>query len=219
MVEVALYGRVSTVDKGQEVENQLAELRRFAASQGWTIYAEYVDHETGKHAERPRFRDLFNDASKRRFDVVLFWALDRFTREGALETLQHLNVLSGYGVGFRSFSEPYLDSCGIFKDAVIAILGTIAKQERVRISQRVRAGLERARANGTRTGRAIGRPTVVFRRDTVAEMRSNGVSWREIARRTGVSVRTLRRTSDTHAVPLGGVAKPIYTAVAACGTS
>ncbi len=190
----AIYARVSTADKGQEVENQLAELRRFAASQGWEIAGEYIDHETGKHADRPQFRGLFSDASKRRFDVVLFWALDRFTREGALETLQHLNTLSSYGVGFRSYAEPYLDSCGIFKDAVIAILGTIAKQERLRISQRVRAGLDRARANGTRTGQPIGRPKVVFRRDNVAELRESGVSWREIARRTGVSVRTVRRT-------------------------
>ena len=80
---------------------------------------------------------MMADAAQRQFDVVLFWALDRFTREGALETLQHLNWLGSYGVGFRSFTEPYLDSCGIFKDAVIAILGTIAKQERVRISERV----------------------------------------------------------------------------------
>jgi DNA invertase Pin-like site-specific DNA recombinase len=124
-MRTAIYARVSTADKGQEVENQLAELRRFAALQGWTVYAEYIDHETGKHADRPRFRALFNDASQRRFDVVLFWALDRFTREGALEALQHLNLLGSYRVGFRSFTEPYLDSCGIFKDAVIAILGPV----------------------------------------------------------------------------------------------
>jgi len=72
--------------------------------------------------------------------------------------LQHLNRLSSYGVGFRSFTEPYLDSCGIFKDAVIAILGTIAKQERVRISERVRAGLDRAKSQGTKSGKPIGRP-------------------------------------------------------------
>ena len=99
---------------------------------------------------------MLNDAMQRKFDVVLFWALDRFTREGALQTLQYLNVLSSYWVGFRSYTEPYLDSCGMFKDAVIAILGTIAKQERLRISERVRAGLDRARANGTRSGKAVG---------------------------------------------------------------
>jgi DNA invertase Pin-like site-specific DNA recombinase len=53
--------------------------------------------------------------------------------------------LTGAGVGYRSFTEPYFDSCGIFNDAAISILATIAKQERIRLSQRVRAGLARAR--------------------------------------------------------------------------
>jgi DNA invertase Pin-like site-specific DNA recombinase len=58
-----------------------------------------------------------------------FFALDRFRREGALKSLQYLNWLTNHGVAFRSFTEPYLDSCGILRDAVIAILGTITKQE------------------------------------------------------------------------------------------
>jgi DNA invertase Pin-like site-specific DNA recombinase len=215
-VRAAIYARVSTADRGQEVENQLTELQRFAASQGWEIAGEYFDHETGKHAERVRFRVLFADATKRRFDVVLFWALDRFTREGALETLQHLNLLSSYGVGFRSFTEPYLDSCGIFRDAVIAILGTIAKQERLRLSERVRAGMERARNSGTHSGKPVGRPRMVFRRDQIAELRTKGVSWREIARRTGVSTRTVRRVLAGETAPTG-VAKPLNAAVASGG--
>jgi DNA invertase Pin-like site-specific DNA recombinase len=191
VTRACIYARVST-DR-QETENQLAQMRRFAESQQWEICGEYIDHETGKHNDREQFRRLFVDASQREFDVVLFWALDRFTREGPLETLQHLNVLSNYGVAFRSFTEPYLDTCGIFKEAVIAILGTIAKQERIRISERVRAGLERARKSGTKTGRPIGRPRVVFRRDQVAELRAQGLSWPRIARKVGASVRTVRR--------------------------
>ena len=58
---------------------------------------------------------MMADAAQHRFDVLVFWALDRLTREGALETLQYLNRLSSYGVGFGSFTEPYLDSCGIIK--------------------------------------------------------------------------------------------------------
>ena len=191
MTRVAIYGRVST--ERQETENQLAQMRRFAESQRWEIHHEYVDHETGKHADRPQFRRLFEDASRGEFQVVLFWALDRFTREGPLETLQHLNLLSNYGIAFRSFTEPYLDTCGIFKEAVIAILGTIAKQERLRISERVRAGLERARKSGTRTGRPIGRPRAVFRRDQIPELRAQGLSWPKIAQRLGVGVGTVVR--------------------------
>lgn len=194
MTRAAIYARVSTA--WQETENQIAQMRRFAESQHWEIHREYIDYETGKHADRQEFIRLFQAASQREFDVVLFWALDRFTREGPLETLQHLNLLANYGVSFRSFTEPYLDTCGIFKEAVIAILGTIAKQERIRISDRVRAGLERARKNGTRTGLPIGRPRAVFRHDQVAELRRQGLSWSQIARRLGASVRTVRRAAS-----------------------
>jgi DNA invertase Pin-like site-specific DNA recombinase len=131
---------------------------------------------------------MMNDASRRQFEVVLFWALDRFTREGALQTLQHLNQLSSYGIAFRSFTEPYLDSCGIFKEAVVAILGTIAKQERLRISEQVRAGLDRARLQGTKSGKPIGRPRIIFQRDEVPRLREQGWSWRQIAKKTGASV-------------------------------
>src|SRR5438309_1764371 len=91
---------------------------------------------------------LFEDAAKRRFDLVLFWSLDRFTREGVLETLNHLQRLSAYGVGWRSYQENYLDSCGPFRDVVISLMATLAKQERLRISERTKAGLQRARERG-----------------------------------------------------------------------
>ena len=189
-MRAAIYARVSTKDKGQEVENQLRQLREFAASQGWTVYREYVDHETAKTDDRAEFQSMFRDASQRKFDVVLFWALDRLSREGVLETLQHLNRLTSHGVGYRSFTEQYFDSCGIFKDAVIAIIATVAKQERVRISERVRAGLETARAKGKR----LGRPRVNVDAARLATLRASGLSWREIERRLGVSARTARRT-------------------------
>jgi DNA invertase Pin-like site-specific DNA recombinase len=66
----------------------------------------------------------------------------------------YLEQLTAWGVGWRSYTEQYLDSCGIFRDAVISILATVAKQERVRISERGTAGLERARSTGKRLGRA-----------------------------------------------------------------
>jgi|GEM_PF-2015409 len=91
-MKVAVYARVSTKDKGQDTENQLAQLREFATKQGWTIYREYVDHESGAKTDRPEFRQMFEDASRRKFDLLLFWALDRLSREGALKTVQHLQL-------------------------------------------------------------------------------------------------------------------------------
>src|SRR5258708_7510439 len=110
-VRAALYLRISTRDGRQDADNQRGQLRSFCQSQGWEIIAEYEDHESGGKAERGRFQAMMADAARRQFDVVVFWALDRLSREGALETLQHLNALSAHGVGFRSFTEPYLDSC------------------------------------------------------------------------------------------------------------
>ena len=186
---VAIYTRVST-DR-QETENQAIQLREFAAKQGWTITREYCDYESGSKSDRPEFQRMFEDASRRRFDLLLFWALDRLSREGVYQTLQHLNRLESYGVAFRSFTEPYFDSCGVFKDAVIAIMATLAKQERIKRSERTKAGLARVRA----TGKTLGRPKVLNGEHTaeIARLRSQGCSGREIARRLNISEGSVRR--------------------------
>jgi len=186
---VAIYARISTRDKGQDFTNQLLALRQFALTQGWIIYREYVDQVTGSTDDRPEFRQMFEDASQRRFDVLLFWSLDRLSREGVLETLQHLQRLTSYGVAWRSFTEQYLDSTGIFREAVIGILAAIAKQERVRLGERTRAGLERVRREGKRLGRPAAKVDVC----TIRAWRIQGESWSEIARRTGLSRATCQK--------------------------
>ncbi len=80
------------------------------------MITEYIDHETGSISTRAEFQKMLLHASQRKFDVLLFWALDRLTREGTLATLQYLERLTSYQVGYKSFTEPYLDSCGTFKD-------------------------------------------------------------------------------------------------------
>jgi DNA invertase Pin-like site-specific DNA recombinase len=191
-MRIALYARVSTKDKGQDCENQLRELREFVSRktpEGWKVVREYVDHASGKDSDRKEFRRLFEDASRKKFDLVLFWSLDRFSREGVFETLQHLQRLSGHGVEWFSFREEYLRSVGIFKDAVLAILAAIAKQERVRISERVQAGLNRAKARGQKLGR---RPAAV-RPERIRELRQRGLSIRQIAEQLHVGTMTVQR--------------------------
>src|SRR5258706_81964 len=122
MLRIAIYARVSTADKGQDPENQLRELRQFVvnkSAEGWTLAGEYVDYVTGKNANRPEFQRLFRDAAERRFDLVVFWSLDRFSREGVVETLQHLERLKSNGVQWWSFKEEFLRSVGPFADAVL----------------------------------------------------------------------------------------------------
>jgi DNA invertase Pin-like site-specific DNA recombinase len=195
-MQVALYARVSTRDKGQDTENQLTQLRAFAKTQGWMVVHEYIDRATGKHSDREQFQKLFADASKRRFDLVLFWSLDRFSREGVLETLNHLRRLEAAGVGFRSFTEQYLDSCGIFKDAVLSILATIAKQERIRLSERTIAGLEKAR----KQGRVGGRPRLIVDREEVVRLDEEGLTMAEIGAHLGISAASVCRMLKAHRI-------------------
>ena len=188
-MDCAIYARVSTRDKGQDFTNQLLALREFAAKQGWIIANEYIDQQSAKDDDRPAFRQMFEDASRRKFDVLLFWSLDRLSREGVLETLQHLQRLTSYGVAWRSFTEQYLDSTGIFREAVIGILAAIAKQERVRLAERTRAGLERVRREGKRLGRPVAKADAAM----IRRMRHDGASWSEIARCTGLARGTIQK--------------------------
>jgi len=177
-----------TADQGQDTENQLIQLREYCRRQDWEIVAEYVDRESGKHAQREAFLRMFVDASRRSFDVVLVWALDRFTREGVYETFDHVKKLSDYRVQFESFSEPQFRTTGQAGELMIAIAAWIAKQERIRISERTKAGVARARTQG----KHCGRPTRVFRRDRAADLRRQGMSWRAIGRELGVPQSTIR---------------------------
>jgi len=187
-MKIAIYGRVST-DK-QDNENQLLQLREFAKKQNWTIFSEYVDTESGSTSARPEFQRMLKDASQRKFDLVLFWSLDRLSREGVLPTLKHLETLTSYGIGWRSFTEQFFDSCGVFKDAIISIMATLAKQERVKRAERTKAGLARVRA----AGRVLGRPKVIQAQPAdIARLRAAGHSYRHIGRQLGISLGSVQR--------------------------
>ena len=157
-LKCAIYARVSTDDKGQDPLNQLLQLREFAARQGWTIAVEYTDEASAKNGDRAGFRAMWADAARHKFDVLLFWSLDRLTREGVLPTLTYLRRLKDQGIAFKSYTEQYIDSLGVFGEAIIGIMAAMAQQERIRLSDRTKAGMERARLKGTKSGKAIGRP-------------------------------------------------------------
>lgn len=150
MVTVAIYVRVST-DK-QEADNQLLQLRQYAAKCSYSVYKEYIDVISGKE-KRPAYDELYKDAHLMAFERLLFWDLSRFSRSGTLYTLQKLKELENLGIDWESYQDQYLRSAGQFKDVVLSILSTIAKIEREKISERTKAGLERARAQGKPIGK------------------------------------------------------------------
>jgi DNA invertase Pin-like site-specific DNA recombinase len=185
-MRIAIYGRVSKKDDSQDVENQAVQLREYAGKVG-ELRAEYMDHETGKHAKRAQFQALFAAASRREFDLVLVWALDRFTREGVSETFIHIKKLLDYGVQFESLTEPHFRTTGPAGELMIAVAAWIAKQERVRISDRTKAGLAIARSKG----RIGGRARKVFDIERAAAMRHSEppVSWCKISSAPQSSIR------------------------------
>jgi DNA invertase Pin-like site-specific DNA recombinase len=97
---------------------------------------------------------MMDAASKRKFDCVLFWALDRFSREGMVQTILHLQRLDAYGVSFHSYTEPHLATDNeLVRNILLALLASLAKLEAQKIAERTKAGMAKARANGKRIGR------------------------------------------------------------------
>lgn len=188
-MRAAIYARVSKDDGSQTTTNQLLELRRFAASQGWELVNEYCDNASGAKTDREQFQVMLRDAAMRRFDLLLVFAVDRISREGAAVVFATLSKLTASGVKFHSFSEPHLSTVGPFGDVVLAMYATFAKLERDKLIERTKAGLKRAVAEG----KSLGRPRVSVNAAELSAMRSRGMSWSQIVKATGVSMGTAQR--------------------------
>ena len=191
--KVALYARVSTKDGRQDTENQLIQLREYCRKQGWTITAEYTDHETGGTSKRPHFQRMFEDASRRKFDVLVVWALDRLSREGVWQTFNHIKVLNGYGVQFESYMEPQFRTTGACGELMLALAAWIAEQERIRRSERAKAAIARLKRQGTTDH--LGRPPKVkaAKLEKARQLRADGMSLRQIAVKLHVSHMAIQR--------------------------
>lgn len=185
-----IYSRVSTEE--QTTDNQLRQLREYANRQSWNIIEEIQDVASGGKSaeERQGLKKVFVIARQRKFDVLLFWSLDRFSREGSRKTLEYLTKLDDYHVKWHSYTEEYISSLGIFADAIISLMACLAKQERIRISERTKAGLARVKAKG----KVLGRPTdVIADTEQIRELRQSGHSLSEISQITGVSKTRVHR--------------------------
>ena len=198
---IAIYARVSTSDKDQNPDTQLLPLREFCMSQGWGIEGEYVDKASATDLRgRAAWKRVLDKAAKRRVDLILVWRMDRAFRSvlDAATTLQHLRE---WRVGIRSYSEPWLDTSSAFGEALFHITCAYAQLERSLISERVRAGMERAK----KQGKHVGRPRASNGKWILVRplIDSGQISQAEAARQLGVSratvSRLLQKGSDFHA--------------------
>ena len=165
---------------------QLAEARGFEP----VIYEEV---ESAAKA-RPVFDRMMADARAGRVRAILVWALDRLHRS-MLGSIQDVLECDRIGVPVLSVREPWLDTSGPVRSLLIAIFGWVAEQERMRLIERTKAGLERARRQGKRLGRPpASRVMLHAARDLVLD----GVPVAEAARRKGVARATLQRFIQAH---------------------
>lgn len=142
-MRISIYTRTSKSDSSQDPRNQLAPLRNYAKALGGEIVQEYVDMSSGGNGDRHGFLQMFEDADKRKFDLLLVWSLDRLSREGISNTLGYLERLKRNGIALKSLQESWLDTRDQgLGQLLLAIFSWVAQQERRRIVQRTKARLD-----------------------------------------------------------------------------
>jgi len=182
---VAIYARVSTVDKGQDPETQLVGLREYATRRGFELVREYVDYASGRRDDRPHYRRLMEAARKRHLDIVLVWRYDRFARstQALVQALQEFQRLR---VDFISYQEN-IDTTTPQGEMIFTVMASLAQFESALISARVKAGMARARAQGKRISRA---PLAAAVQRRIAALYHQGLSIHQIGKRLGIGYGT-----------------------------
>ncbi len=187
---VAIYARVSTLDKGQDPETQLRQLREYVKRRGFDIAGEYVDYATGTNEDRPNYQRLLDDVRKRKVDVVLVWRYDRFARS-TQALINALNEFRDLGVDFISFQEN-IDTTTPQGALIFGIFASLAQFESALISERVKAGMERAKAQGKQIGRST-IPTEAQEEIRRLRNQTPPVSIKQISKRLGIAYATAQK--------------------------
>lgn len=185
-MKAAIYARVSTHDKGQDVTLQTTELHDYCERRGWEIAGVYTDEGiSGAKTSRPALNRLMSDAKRRKFDCVVVWKFDRFGR-----SLTHLvNSLAEFeslGIAFTSLRDG-VDLSTPQGRLMFGIISSMAEFERSLIAERVKAGMAHAKAKGQH----VGRPACAVTGDAVRDMLAQGMRKPEIASHFNVSLQTV----------------------------
>ena len=182
---VAIYARVSTVDKGQDPETQLIALREYAGRRDFQIVGEYIDYASGTREDRPQYRKMLEAARKRQLDVVLVWRYDRFARS-TQALVQALKEFQSLGVDFISYQEN-IDTTTPQGEMIFTVMASLAQFESALISERVKAGMARAKAQGKRISRS---PIARGVQSRIAQLHAQGVSLHQISKQLGIGYGT-----------------------------
>jgi putative DNA-invertase from lambdoid prophage Rac len=187
-MNIAIYARVSTNNKGQDVDMQLIDMRKSIESKGWGLFKEYVDRGvSGSKSSRPQLDKLMRDASEKKFDAVLVWKLDRFGRS-VRHLVNAIAELESFGVAFISLKDS-IDLTTAQGRLMFQIIAAMAEFERELIRERVKAGMANARTKG----KQIGRPSLGINRDEVVALKASGKSWAEVSDALYCSPATAKR--------------------------
>lgn len=160
-MKVALYARVSKEETDvqgrqyQEPENQLKPMREYCNQMQWEIKFEFIDRKSGADSNRPEFQKMLSEARQHHFDLLLVWAIDRFSREPILNTLKYLETLKLNGIYLKSLTENIDTRDEGASELIMLIMMWLAAEERRKIARRTRAGIQRLKNLGTWKG---GRP-------------------------------------------------------------
>jgi DNA invertase Pin-like site-specific DNA recombinase len=191
--KAAIYLRVSTGE--QTTENQRRELEAVAADKGWTIVAVYEDagiSGANGRDKRPGFDTMLKDAVRRRFDVLMAWSVDRLGRS-LLDLIGALQELHGAGADLF-LQQQAVDTTTPAGKAMFQMLGVFAEFERAVIQARINAGIARAKEQGTKSGKPIGRPTLPADKEAAILNHLNaGTGILKTAKLVGVGSGTVQR--------------------------
>ena len=188
----ALYVRVST--DAQTVENQMRELRQVAVRRGWDVVEVYSDAgisgAKGRNG-RPGLDSVLKDATRRKFDIVMAWAIDRLGRS-LVDLLGTIGHLEACGVDLY-LDQQSIDTTTPMGKLVFQVTGAFAEFERTMIRQRIKAGLKRAVAQGVK----LGRPKIDSATERkVRKQLAKGVGILKVAKSLGIGTGTVQRIAN-----------------------
>jgi len=183
---VALYARVSTLDKGQDPETQLKQLREYAQRRNFEIIGEFIDYASGTSQDRTQYKMIMEAAKKRKVDVVLVWRYDRFARS-TQALVNAMKEFQSLGIDFISYQEN-IDTTTPTGELIFHVMASLAQFESSLISQRVKAGMARAKDQG----KQISRPKLPQTKlHQILELQKTGLSMNQISIRSGVAYGTV----------------------------